>query len=104
MTQDYGPRAQVDGAREMNGTAIAAFVFSVVGLCWPLGLLGLILGYVAKSQIKSRDNSGSGLATAAIVLGWITVLGFIIFAIALAVGGWDAWMDRVNDYKDDYNN
>ncbi|WP_205325109.1 DUF4190 domain-containing protein [Glycomyces sp. YM15] len=102
MAQDYGPGAQVNVPREMNGTAIAAFVLAVVGLCWPLGLLGLILGYVAKSQIKSRNNSGSGLATTAIVLGWITVLGFILFAIALAVG-WDAWMDRVNDYKDDYD-
>lgn len=103
MTQEYGPGAQVNVTREMNGTAIAAFVFAVVGFCWPLGLLGLILGYVAKGQIKSRNNSGNGLATFAIVLGWITVLGFIIFAIALAVGGWDTWMDRVNDYKDEYN-
>lgn len=104
MTQEYGqPAAQVNVPREMNGLAIGAFVLAVVGLCWPMGIIGLILGYVAKGQIRSRNNSGSGLATAAIVLGWITVIAFVVFAIALALGG-DTWMDRMEDYKDDYNN
>lgn len=105
MTQEYGqPGAPVNVPREMNGLAIASFVLAIVGLCSPLGILGLILGYVAKSQIKSRNNSGNGLATAAIVLGWISIIAFAAFIIALAVGGWDAWTDRMDEYKDDYNN
>ncbi|GAA2161566.1 MULTISPECIES: DUF4190 domain-containing protein [Glycomyces] len=103
MTQDYGPGAQVTMPREMNGVAIAAFVLAIVGLCSPLGILGLILGYVAKSQIKARNNSGSGLATTAIVLGWISIIAFAAFIIALIAGGWDAWMDRMDDYKNEYN-
>ncbi|MFC3491537.1 DUF4190 domain-containing protein [Glycomyces rhizosphaerae] len=105
MTQQYGqPGAQVNVPREMNGLAIASFVIAFVGLCSPLGILGLILGYVAKSQIKSRNNSGSGLATTAIVLGWISIIAVAAFIIALVAGGWDVWMDRVDEYKDEYNN
>ncbi|MEU5153067.1 DUF4190 domain-containing protein [Glycomyces sp. NPDC021274] len=104
MTQEYGPGAPVDMPREMNGLAIGAFVLSIVGLCSPLGILALILGYVAKSQIKSRNNSGSGLATTAIILGWISILAVVAFIVALAVGGWDTWTDRMDEYKNDYNN
>jgi hypothetical protein len=104
MTQEYGPGAPVDMPREMNGLAIGAFVLSIVGLCSPLGILALILGYVAKSQIKSRNNSGSGLATTAIILGWISILAVVAFVVALAVGGWDTWTDRMDEYKNDYNN
>lgn len=105
MTQEYGqPGAQVSAPREMNALAIAAFVLGIVGMCSPLGILGLILGYVAKSQIKSRNNAGSGLATTAIILGWISIIAFAAFVIALAVGGWDTWMDRMDEYKNDYDN
>lgn len=104
MTQEYGPGAQVNMPREMNGLAIGAFVLSIVGLCSPLGILALILGYVAKSQIKSRNNSGSGLATTAILLGWITIIVVVLFVVALAVGGWETWTDRMEEYKDEYGN
>ena len=90
--------APVGAAREMNGLAIASFVVSLVGLCNPLGILGLILGYVAKNQIRKRNNSGSGLATAGIILGWISVIGFIVIVIALLAGGWANW----EDWKDDH--
>jgi hypothetical protein len=104
MTQEYGqPGAQVNAPREMNALAIASFVLAIVGLCSPVGILGLILGYVAKSQIRARDNAGSGLATAAIILGWISIIAFAAFIIALAVGGWDTWMDRMDEYKEDNN-
>jgi hypothetical protein len=101
MTQDYGPGASVNVPREMNGLAIASFVLAIVGFCSPLGILALILGYVAKGQIKSRNNSGNGLATAAIVLGWITLLALAAFVVALVLGGWDTWMDRWDEYKRD---
>lgn len=104
MTQEYGPGAQVTMPREMNGLAIGAFVLSIVGLCTPIGILALILGYVAKSQIKSRNNSGSGLANTAILLGWLSILIVVVFGIALAIGGWDTWTDRMEDYKNDYDN
>jgi hypothetical protein len=101
MTHDYGqPGAPVGGAREMNGLAIASFVLALVGLCNPLGILGLILGYVAKGQIRARNNSGNGLATAGIILGWISLIGFIIIILGLIFGGWASW-DDMKDWKDE---
>ncbi|MCC3765109.1 DUF4190 domain-containing protein [Glycomyces sp. TRM65418] len=98
MQEPIPSGAPVYAAREMNGLAIGAFVVALIGLCSPLGILGLILGYVAKSQIKSRNNSGSGLATAAVVLGWISLLAFIGLLIALVAGGmanWTEWRDEL---------
>jgi hypothetical protein len=103
MTQEQGqPGAPVHAAREMNGLAIASFVVSLVGFCSPLGILGLIFGYVAKSQIKARNNSGSGLATAGIVLGWISLLAFIGLAIAAIAGGFANWEEWQDEWKDKY--
>ena len=100
MTQQYDqPGAPVAQHREMNGLAIASFVVALVGLCSPLGILGLVFGYVAKSQIRKRDNSGSGLATAGIVLGWISLLAFIALIVVAAVGGFANW----EDWKDEYD-
>ncbi|HEX2145930.1 MAG TPA: DUF4190 domain-containing protein [Glycomyces sp.] len=101
MTQEHGqPGAAVGVPREMNGLAIASFVVALVGLCGPLGILGLIFGYVAKSQIKSRNNSGGGLATAGIILGWISVVAFILLIVLFAVGAVSGWMDDMNWDKD----
>jgi peptidyl-prolyl cis-trans isomerase B (cyclophilin B) len=49
--------------------AIAALVTAF--LCSPLGI---ILGFVAKSQIRRTGQSGNGLATAAIVVGVVSIL------------------------------
>jgi hypothetical protein len=97
--QEHGqPGAPVYTAREMNGLAIASFVVSLVGLCSPLGILGLIFGYIAKGQIRTRNNSGGGLATAGIVLGWISLLAFIGIAVALIAGGWERWGEWQDKY------
>lgn len=99
MTQQYDPPgAALAAPREMNGLAVAAFVLAIVGLCGPIGILGLILGYVAKGQIKQRNNSGEGLARAAIILGWISIILFLLLVVAGIVGGlsvnWEEWKDE----------
>ncbi|MCD0444006.1 DUF4190 domain-containing protein [Glycomyces sp. A-F 0318] len=102
MTQQYDrPGAAVGGPREMNGLAIAAFVIAIVGWCSPLGILGLILGYVARGQIRERNNSGEGLAKAAIILGWIAIVAFILLIVLGVAGGifanWEDWKDNFDD-------
>jgi hypothetical protein len=52
-----------------NGLAIAALIVAFF-----IGLLGVILGLVAKSQIKKTGQGGDGLATAAIVVGALNML------------------------------
>ncbi|WP_344484160.1 DUF4190 domain-containing protein [Glycomyces endophyticus] len=65
----------------MNGMSIAALVLGIVGACNPLGVLGLIFGMIAKRQIAERGESGSGFATAGIVLGWIGVASIVFWIL-----------------------
>jgi hypothetical protein len=59
-----------------------AFVFSPVGL---------VLGIVARRQIRQTGEQGDGLALAGIIVGGIgtalAVLGFLFFFLALAAAG-----------------
>jgi Domain of unknown function (DUF4190) len=72
--------------RGTNVMAILSLIFAFV-----LAPLGIIFGYVAKSQIRRTGEGGNGLATAGLVLGWVfTIAGVlsIIFAAVIA-GNWD---------------
>ena len=77
--QPFGqpPHGQAQGT---NGLAIASLVSAF--FCSPLGI---ILGFIAKGQIKKTGQSGNGLATAGIVIGVISILlGILLFAGGLA--------------------
>jgi hypothetical protein len=67
------------GAREArtNGMAIAALVLALVGA----SLLGLIFAYIARGQIRRTNEQGSGMALAALVIGWIGVVASAIVLI-----------------------
>ena len=81
------------------GTAIASFVFGIVGILIGLlcavpipGLIAVILGFLALSQMKSAPNStGRGLAIAGIVMGGVNlaffVFGILWFLLSLVFGG-----------------
>ena len=56
-----------------NGMAIASMVLGILWLYWIGSILALVFGYVAKRQIRERNEAGGGMATAGIVLGWIGV-------------------------------
>lgn len=64
-----------------NGMAIGALVAAF--FCSPLGIA---LGFVAKNQISKTGQSGSGLATAAIVISVVSLL----LGVLLVVGGLSA--------------
>jgi hypothetical protein len=53
----------------LNGLALGSVITAF--FCWPLGL---VLGIVAKGQIKRTGQSGDGLATAGIVLAVLNAL------------------------------
>jgi peptidyl-prolyl cis-trans isomerase B (cyclophilin B) len=73
--QPYGGAPMAQGT---NGLAIASLICAF--LCSPLGL---IFGFIAKSQIRSRGGGGDGLATAGIILSAI----FLVLGIILAATG-----------------
>jgi len=73
--------------RSTNGMAIASLVLGILWLWWIGSVLALIFGYIAFNQIKLRNESGRGMAVAGVVLGWIGVGTFVLFAILLAASG-----------------
>lgn len=80
-----------------NGMSIAALVVSLVGavslICYGggglLGIVGAILGHVARRQIRERGENGDGMALAGIIIGWIvTALGVAIVALIVIFVVW----------------
>ncbi len=69
-----------------NGMAIASMVLGILWLYWIGSILALVFGYTAKKQIRERGETGGGMATAGIVLGWIGV-GFLVLALVVAIAG-----------------
>jgi hypothetical protein len=68
-----------------NGMAIAALILVLV--FYPVGI---ILGHVAHRQIKRTGEGGRGLATAALVIGYLQVavtVGVIAVAAFLVAAG-----------------
>lgn len=76
------------GVPPTNGKAVGALVASILGFFCGVGfIVGLILGYSARNEIRASGGrqSGDGAATAAIVIGWVgvglTVLGVILVSL-----------------------
>jgi hypothetical protein len=66
--------------------AIASMVLGILWLDWIGSVLALIFGFVARSQIRQRNQKGDGMAIAGIVLGFVGLaafIAFIIFAVAV---------------------
>jgi hypothetical protein len=89
------PQYQVTQAPETSGLAIGALVAALF-----IPILGLILGYVARNEIRNSNprKGGDGLATAAIVIGWIfSVIGafFLVFVLAF-------WGDFMTGFWEGY--
>jgi Domain of unknown function (DUF4190) len=70
----YGPQART------NGLAIASLVCSLAGLVTCISApVGIVLGHVAKRQIRQTGEQGEGLANAGLWVGYIlTVLGVLL--------------------------
>jgi hypothetical protein len=91
--QQWGtqPAPQYAPAQQTSGLAIGALVSSVLGFFCGIGfIIGLVLGYSARKQIRESGGSlgGEGVATAAIIVGWVgvvlMVLGILFFVVVLA--------------------
>jgi hypothetical protein len=68
-----------------NGMAIAALI--LVFVFYPIGI---VLGHVANGQIKRTGEGGKGLATAALIIGYLQVavtVGIIAVAVVLVAAG-----------------
>jgi hypothetical protein len=71
-------------APKTNGLAIASLICSCVGLFFLPIIPGIVLGFVARSQIRRSNGTqrGDGLAIAGIIIGFGWV---VIFALGIAL-------------------
>ena len=77
--------------RGTNSLAVASLVCGLAQLpSFGLTMLpAVILGHVARGQIRRTGEDGMGLATAGVVLGWIGV-GFAVLVILIVAGAFAA--------------
>ncbi|MGH9096108.1 MAG: DUF4190 domain-containing protein [Acidimicrobiales bacterium] len=84
-TGDYG----YTGVPKNNGLAIAAMVCSFFFWVWGLGaVLGILFGFIARSQIKKSNGTqrGEGMALAGIIIGFAgIVIGIILIIVVVVV-------------------
>jgi hypothetical protein len=70
-----------------NGMAIASMVLGL--LCVPtfgaLGIPAVVTGHIAKSQLRSGREEGDGMATAGLVIGWLSVAGWAMMMLLAVV-------------------
>jgi hypothetical protein len=83
----YGPNGAYAATPKTNGLAVAALVLGCLGfLCLLLGILAVIFGFVARSQIRKSNGTqkGDGMALAGIIVGGafivlqIVYIGFVV--------------------------
>lgn len=72
------------GEPKTNGLAIASLILSILGICCGIGAIaGIVLGFVARSQINNSGGTqkGEGLAMAGIIIGFVMIALNIILAL-----------------------
>ena len=66
-----------------NGLAVGSLVCSLVGLIMPLMLVpGIVMGHIARDQIRAREQRGDGFAVSGLVFGYLGI-AFWVLIIAL---------------------
>ncbi|MEU9618624.1 DUF1707 and DUF4190 domain-containing protein [Streptomyces sp. NPDC087228] len=62
-----------------NGKAKGALVFGVLAPVTAVtGVPAVVLGHMARKEIRRSDEQGDGLAVAGLVLGWASIVGWIL--------------------------
>lgn len=70
-----------------NGMGIAALVIAIIGLVTSasvvlgivLGLVAVILGFIARGRVKSGEANNGGIALTGIVLGFLSIVAGVVF-------------------------
>ena len=75
------PAAQPAPTEKWNVLSIVGFVLSLIGF----NVVAIILGFIGLSQVKKTGEKGRGLAIAAIIIGFASiVIGIIVFIAVFA--------------------
>ena len=74
------------GSEVTNGLAVASLVCGLMEV-FTLGITAIpavILGHVARGQIRRNGERGDGMATVGLVLGWLGVAFFVLIVVGVA--------------------
>ena len=74
------PQGPLHGQTTTNVLAVLSLVFGIFG-----GFPAIILGHIAKSQIRRTGERGGGLATAGLILGYVWLVAVAIVLIVYFV-------------------
>jgi ribosomal protein L40E len=79
---EHGEKVLVPSPSATNGWAVASLVLALTCGASLAGLPAIIAGHVARGQIRARGGAGGGLAMAGLVIGYLTLLIYVILLIA----------------------
>lgn len=65
--------------RPTNGMAIGSLVCALMAISLP----AVIMGHIARSQIRDKNEAGDGLAVAGLVVGWLGMAAWTLLLVAL---------------------
>ena len=85
----YGGQPGYGAPQATNKKAIWSLVLGILGLVccgFFTGIPALILGNNARKEIAAGQGTGSGMATAGVVLGWISIAFGILYLILVLTG------------------
>jgi hypothetical protein len=81
--QPYGPPAL---APRTNGLAIAALACGIGGFfVFPASFAAVVLGHIARREIRRTGEAGDGMATAGLVLGYIGTAIAVLLIVGVVV-------------------
>lgn len=87
----YGQPYLTPPRTQDNALAIGALVCSILGFCSGItAIAGLVMGHIALSKTNRGEAGGRGLATAAVIVGYVVIalwVGFFTTLIILGVNG-----------------
>jgi len=77
---------QTQDAKEISNVAVWSLVLGIASLvfcCLPAAIPAIICGHLARSRIKQLPEavSGSGMAMAGLITGYVSVVAFILACI-----------------------
>ena len=70
--------------RRTNGLAVASLACGVgqVFFWFIAAIPAVVLGHMARRQIRQTGEDGAGLALAGLILGWIGIVATVLFVVA----------------------
>jgi DUF1707 SHOCT-like domain/Domain of unknown function (DUF4190) len=82
------PATAVTSVAKTNGLALASLACGLAQFIFgpPVAIPAIVLGHIARREIKRTGEQGAGLALAGLILGWATVILAIVLIVAMSAG------------------